>query len=171
MVRVIDGETLVERAGRMLAGVCSTCVVADGARNLHPQLESVPDGPGRGPAAGILGAARAYPDRALLVLACDLPAVPTSLIADIARLAGDWAAPRWQGRLEPLCALYRPAALSVIERRALAGRFALHSLEQANLSLCYLEGEALDRHGEPARIFANLNRPEDLRRFLSSLAV
>ncbi len=168
---VVDGETLVERAGRILAGACSECVVADGASDSHPGIESVPDGPGHGPAAGILGAARAHPGKSLLVLACDLPAVPTGLLTEITQLTGDWVVPRWQGRVEPLCALYRPAALAAIEHRALEGEFALHALDQTNLSLCYLEGDALDRHGDPIEMFANLNRPEDLRRFLRSLGV
>jgi len=168
---VIDGETLVERAAKMLVGICSSSVVADNGRNLHPDLESVVDGPGRGPAAGILGAATRHPDRTLLVLACDLPVVPAALLAGIALLGGDWVVPRWQGRLEPLCALYRPAALAVIGRRALAGQFALHALDQTELSAHYVEGEALERHGDPAAMFSNLNRPEDLRRFLRSRAV
>jgi molybdopterin-guanine dinucleotide biosynthesis protein A len=163
---ILEGETLVERAARRLAQACPEAIVAGGARPALESLESVPDGPGAGPVAGILGAATAHPGRSLLVLACDLPAVPVSLLEEIAHARGDWVTPRWQGRVEPLCALYRPAALAVLEQRALAGEYALHALADTDLASSYLEAEALERHGDPAAMFVNLNRPEDLRAFL-----
>src|SRR5262245_23173248 len=64
----IEGETLLARAARRLGEVCEEVLVADAGR-----FGGIPDGPGRGPAAGLLGAARARPGRALLVLAVDLP--------------------------------------------------------------------------------------------------
>ncbi|MGH9360355.1 MAG: molybdenum cofactor guanylyltransferase, partial [Thermoanaerobaculia bacterium] len=128
---------------------------------------SVPDGAGRGPAAGLLGAAAAYPERPLLVLACDLPEVPAALLAELVGAAGaDWSVPRWGGRLEPLCALYAPEALSALARRAASGRFALHELaDEPGLAVSFLEGPALERFGAPAEIFLNLNTPEDLTRW------
>ncbi|HET9225447.1 MAG TPA: NTP transferase domain-containing protein, partial [Thermoanaerobaculia bacterium] len=50
----IEGETLVSSAARRLGEVCEEVIVADRGRGLLPG--SVPDGPGQGPAAGILGA-------------------------------------------------------------------------------------------------------------------
>ncbi|MFY9821042.1 MAG: NTP transferase domain-containing protein, partial [Thermoanaerobaculia bacterium] len=122
---------------------------------------------GRGPAAGILGGAAEYPGRALLVLACDLPRVPAGLLAELARSTADWAIPRWEGGLEPLCALYGPAALAALAARVQEGRFALHDLASAELAIQYLEGEALRRFGEPGEIFFNLNTPGDLEKWRS----
>lgn len=165
---VAGGETLAAGAARRLAAVCGEVVVADGGRGLLPDLASVADGPGAGPAAGILGAAAARPDRALLVLACDLPAVPEALLAVLAEPArgADWALPRWQGRLEPLCALYGPAALAALSRQVAGGELAPHRLGGApELAIRYLEGEALARFGDPRRLFSNLNTRRDLAAF------
>ncbi|MFL6231611.1 MAG: molybdenum cofactor guanylyltransferase [Thermoanaerobaculia bacterium] len=166
------GESLPALAARRLAGVCSEVVVADRGRGLLPGLLSLPDGPGRGPAAGILGAAAACPDRRLLVLACDLPWVPAGLLAELARpAAADWVVPRWREGLEPLCALYGPAALAALARRIERGLFALHQLAEEDLAVRILEGEELARFGEPEEVFLNLNTPGDWERYLASEAI
>jgi molybdopterin-guanine dinucleotide biosynthesis protein A len=142
--------------------------VADAARGILPGRPSLPDGPGEGPAAGILGAARAFPGRALLVLACDLPGVPVSLLAELAASEGfDGALPRWNGRVEPLCALYAPAALAALEDQVKQGLFGPHRLvERGDLTFRFLEGEALARFGLPEEVFVNLNEPGELKRWL-----
>jgi molybdopterin-guanine dinucleotide biosynthesis protein A len=169
------GESLPAAAARRLAAVCAGVVVADRGRSLLPDLPSVPDGPGRGPAAGILGAAAAHPGRRLLVLACDLPRVPAGLLAELVVLAGgagdDWVVPRWAGRVEPLCALYGPAALAALAARAGRGLFALHELaREEGLAVRYLEEEALARFGRPEDLFLNLNTPGDWERYASAVA-
>jgi molybdopterin-guanine dinucleotide biosynthesis protein A len=165
------GETLAARAARRLGEVCRDVALADRARRLVPGLPSLADGPGEGPAAGILGAARGYPGRALLVLACDLPEVPPGLLAELAADPADWAVPRWAGRLEPLCALYRPAALAALAAAVAAGDLALHHLAASpGLAVGYLDGDRLARHapgGDPAELFVNLNDPKDLAHWLA----
>lgn len=164
-----EGETLAARAARRLGEVCRDVALADRARRLVAGLPSLADGPGDGPAAGILGAARGYPGRALLVLACDLPEVPAGLLAELAAEPADWAVPRWGGRLEPLCALYRPAALAALAAAVAGGDLALHHLAASpGLAVAFLEGDRLARHapgGDPARLFVNLNDPEDVARW------
>jgi molybdopterin-guanine dinucleotide biosynthesis protein A len=159
--------SLVERAASRLAGVCAEVAVADRGRDLLPGLRSLPDGPGSGPAAGLLGAALAFPDRPLLVLACDLPEVPEALLAELARPSGfDWVVPRWERGVEPLCALYRPPALAALAELVARGVLAPQRLGEApGLSIRYLGGPLLTRFGAPARIFANLNTPEELARW------
>jgi molybdopterin-guanine dinucleotide biosynthesis protein A len=167
------GESLPAGAARRLAGVCAEVAVADRGRGLLAGLPSLPDGPGRGPAAGLLGAAAAYPGRRLLVLACDLPRVSAELLAALSRLDGcDCAFPRWAEGVEPLCALYGPAALAAIARRAARGRFALHRLagEEA-LAVRFLEGEALARFGAPEETFLNLNAPADWERYVAGSSI
>jgi molybdopterin-guanine dinucleotide biosynthesis protein A len=166
----VQDAPLAQRAADRLAAVCPEVALADRGRGLVPGFPSLPDGPGAGPAAGLLGAALTYPGRYLLTLACDLPGVPEALLADLTRFheGHDWAVPRWSGpeggdRLEPLCALYSPAALAALERRANAGRMALKWLaEEPELRVRFLEGEALEAYGRPEEVFFNLNTPEDL---------
>lgn len=157
----LDGETLAARAVRKLREVCGEVLIADAGRNLLPG--SVPDGPGEGPAAGILGAALARPGERLLVLAVDLPRVPVALLAELAGSEADLVVPRWAGGLEPLCALYGPAALAALAERVGRGRLDLRTLaETPGLRVRYLE--EIDRPGET---FANWNRPEDREQALS----
>jgi molybdenum cofactor guanylyltransferase len=163
----LGGETLAASAVRRLATVCPEVALADGGRNLVPGLPSLPDGPGRGPAAGLLGAARAFPGRPLLALACDLPHVPVPLLAELAEQAGeaDWALPRWQGGAEPLCALWGPRALAALEARVARGVYALWSLaDEEELAVRWLEGDLLARFGPPGELFLNVNTPEELDR-------
>ncbi len=161
------GAALPARAAGTLAAVCAEVAVADRGRGLVPGRPSLADGPGRGPAAGILGGAAAYPGRPLLVLACDLPRVPAALLAELARFAeAGWVLPRWAGGCEPLCAFYGPAALARLAARVESGRFSLHDLEaEGGLAVRHLEGEDLRRFGDPAEIFFNLNTPGDLERW------
>jgi molybdopterin-guanine dinucleotide biosynthesis protein A len=85
----------------------------------------------------------------------DLPRVPVSLLAELARSDADLAIPRWAGGLEPLCALYGPAALAALDERVGRGRLDLRTLvETPGLRILYLE--------QPGDVFLNLNRPEDL---------
>jgi molybdopterin-guanine dinucleotide biosynthesis protein A len=152
----IEGETLLARAVRRLAGACEEVLIADAGR-----LGGIPDGPGHGPAAGLLGAARARPGRPLLALAVDLPFVPVPLLEELARSEADLAVPVWSGGVEPLCALYGPAALASLEERVGHGRLDLWSLpEEPGLKVRRLGPEDF---GDPARMFLNLNSPKDLK--------
>lgn len=201
------GETLAARAARRLHAVCARVAIADGGRGLVPGLPCLPDAPGAGPAAGILGAARAWPGHPLLVLACDLPRVSEALLRELVRRlpvtegdAGDagevgkagvaveaggasagstaaceagaaadpdWVVPRWERGLEPLCALYRPAALAALAAAVERGIAAPHRLaEAAGLRVRFLEGELLRRCGQPADLFLNLNTARDLEHWL-----
>lgn len=172
---VVAGESLAARAVRVLSEVCAEVVVADGGRDLVPGRLAVEDGPGRGPAAGILGAAAVRPDRPLLVLACDVPSVPAALLARLAeRMAtagGDGSAPapdavvpRTAGGLEPLVAAYGPRALAALAEQVAAGEHAVRALlARDELRIVYVEGAELARFGDPALILANVNTPTDYR--------
>lgn len=161
------GASLARRAARTLSAVVPRVLVADRGRGLAPPWESVADGPGRGPVAGLLGAAREAPGRSLLALACDLPGVPAALLAALAAGSGDLVVPETARGVEPLAALYRPRALAALARRVAAGDFALHPLaEEQDLAVERLEADELARFGDPETMFANLNTPEDLERYL-----
>lgn len=74
-----------------------------------------------GPVAGILSAMAEYPDRAWLVLACDLPNIDDETIEFLLQHASPGLPVTAfrsviDGLPEPLCAVYRPQALETIER-------------------------------------------------------
>jgi len=162
----LGGETLAAGAARRLAAVCPEVAIADRGRHFVSGFPSLPDGPGRGPAAGLLGAARAYPGRPLLALACDLPHVPVPLLAALTFQEGaDWVLPRWQAGPEPLCALWGARALDLLETRVAHGVYALWSLaEEESLTVRWLEGDLLAAFGPPGELFLNVNTPEELER-------
>jgi molybdopterin-guanine dinucleotide biosynthesis protein A len=159
--------TLVEWAARRLAPWCEGVVVA-GPPGLAPHgLRAVADGPAPGPAGGLLGAARAAPGRPLLVLACDLPWLPANSLGRLtaaARAGGvGLALFRSAGGLEPLCAWWGPRSLARLAARCASGDPSLWSLaEEPGIDCAVLDGEALG-----AEAFFNLNRPDDLERFLA----
>lgn len=163
-------HTLLQSTVGRLAEVCGQVVVADRGRGADG-FAVVADGPGRGPAAGLLGAAARFPESDLLVLACDLPAVPTSLLRWLCQQPGDLVVPARQRGLEPLSALYRPLALSVLETRVNAGNLALYGLAaEPGLTVRRVEEHELQQFGAPAHMFRNLNRPSDLEEWAESSA-
>ncbi len=164
----LAGQPLVLRAARKLEAVAGPVVVADRGRRYLEGFRSLADGDGAGPVAGLLGAAAAFPGRSLLALACDLPLVPAALLACLASETGcDWVVPETERGVEPLCALYAPRALSRFAERAAAGSYALHGLaSEPGLTLRRVGTTELLRFGDPARMFLNINRQEDLAALL-----
>lgn len=161
----LAGERLVDRAVRLLREADLEVVVADAGRDLVPAVSSIPDGPGSGPAAGLLGVRAAHPDRPLVALACDLPGVPAALLRHLAtmRPEADLVVPRHDGRLQPLCARWGPRALATLRQRVESSRLALHELaEHPDLEVAVLDPEVLTPFGPPDRLFHNLNAPEDV---------
>jgi len=164
------GTTLVARAVQSMRlllaeGSLDNLALADRSRGLVEDLDSVADGPGRGPAAGILGAARATPGSPLLVLACDLPKVPVGLLRTLVSqpTQGDVVPRHSNGDLEPLCALYSPRALSRLAERVARGEYSLHGwIRELGDTVFFLEGDELRSHGSPIEIFRNVNRPDDM---------
>ena len=169
------GPTLVEWAVHRLAAVkgVERVVVAAGHAGIGSipagidiPAEATPDGPGSGPAAGVLGAVRSRPGRKLLVLACDLPLVPVELLAALADSRADLAAaasdPADPWSMNPTCALWKPGALRLLERRVAEGDFRLYpTLQDSGLRV-----QAIDagRFGDPKRVLLNVNTADDWAR-------
>lgn len=88
---------------------------------VRARYEQIVDGyENLGPVAGILSAMDAYPQRAWLVLACDLPNIDDATIEYlIGNASAEHPATAFESVVdqlpEPLCAVYRPAAREVIE--------------------------------------------------------
>jgi molybdopterin-guanine dinucleotide biosynthesis protein A len=157
------GRTLVGWAAERLALAGLRVVVADRGRQLVPALASLEDRPGwDGPAAGLLGVADGYPAHALVALACDLPAVPSTLLAEIAERLGeaDLVVPLPRGQAEPLAAGYGPRALAVLGGLA-PGSGPRALLEQPGLCVVRLGDQELLAMGCVAESFANLNTPAE----------
>jgi molybdopterin-guanine dinucleotide biosynthesis protein A len=100
------------------------------------------------------------PEAAWLVLACDLPFVDPDVISRL--LAGRDESPftafasAFDGLPEPLCAIYGPSALSILEEHAARGHLCpRHIMAEEGVRL--LELPAAARHA-----LENINTPRDL---------
>lgn len=123
----------------------------------------VTDGIGvRAPIVGIAASLRAL-QRPVFVLAVDLPLFPEILMEHVAHrlLAGD--APcvvlRSGGKINGLCAAYRPSVLDTFERNAARGELSIFQLV-AECGGTIEEENAWGRLAGP-EAFSNWNRPED----------
>lgn len=135
-------------------------------------LPPVADDPrASGPLAGLLGAlgwAGEVGAHAVLALSCDLPLVPSALLSELEDTwCRDPAAPvlaaEGPSGAEPLCAVYAVHAGAALASQALAGELRLRRVLAA-VGAELLPAEAVSRHGDPHRIFLNVNTPAELAR-------
>jgi molybdopterin-guanine dinucleotide biosynthesis protein A len=119
----VNGVAMAERATRAFDGRVDELVLL-GAGDIPESLAWFPrlaDSPGiEGPMAGILAGLRWDPSAAWIVVSCDLPRLGRAAIDWLVshRRPGTWAVlPTADGHnMEPLCAVYEPQALHLVER-------------------------------------------------------
>lgn len=123
-----DGRTLLRRCCDLLreSGCESIAISLRHDQEIPDGMDDVeivrdPEGASGGPMAGIVAGMRLHPDADCLVVACDLPRldVPTLRhLAESKRTDEKFLAYRSEsdGLPEPLCALYSPTALPVMEQ-------------------------------------------------------
>jgi FdhD protein len=144
----VGGETLAERAWRLL-GDCCTHRVAVGKRadELPLPFEVVDDGTDvRAPLAGLVAGLRAAPTELSVVVPVDCPGLTAETLVALARGCRDAAVPQ----TGPLPGAYRRSALPVLERRLAAGELKIRdALGELDVAVLELPEEAL----------ANVNAP------------
>jgi molybdopterin-guanine dinucleotide biosynthesis protein A len=162
----IEGRPLALRAATEVARVCRlVALVGDPKKYRDLGLRVVPDEfPGAGPLAGIEAALCASPAPWNLIVACDMPALNPSIFEELFEAAvqeenADGALPQYSdGRVEPLCAVYHKRCHAVIRAALEAGvRKVTDSLRPLAIRYLQVASEAP---------FANLNTPEELRKYL-----
>ena len=148
----VGGETLAERAWRILGEACGERV-AVGKRDdgLELPFDLVDDGtPIRAPLAGLVAGLRAGSAEISLVVPVDMPALTAAALLELADACRDAAVPR----SGPLPGAYRRSALPVLERRLARGELRLRDA-LAELDVAVVD---LDR-----RLLVNVNEPGDVR--------
>ena len=165
----LGGRPLISYPLRALRGALrDVAIVAKDDTELPPDLGPTPvwiEPPEpRHPLAGIVHALAVAGGRAVLVCAVDMPFVTPALVSQIASADPGGApavVPACGGALQPLLALYLPAAADgLAPAMAAAGplRHAVTALEPHILAI------------EDPRAFANVNTPDDLARAAALLA-
>ena len=159
-----QGASLAAREAALLATVCEPVVLVGGSgRSPVPGVPVVADRrPGEGPLAGLEAALEVAAGAAVLLLACDLPAVDDELIAELARCGDGFGAAGPEARVavdadasQPLCALYSatcaPVVAAALDRGERSARSLLRSLGVTRV-------EASGR-------LVNVNTPEEWERW------
>jgi len=159
------GRAMALRVADKAAGVCgSVSLVGDPAIYSDMGLPVIADRfPGQGPLAGIEAALAASASDSNLIIACDMPAIDENLLEELFTADADCVMPRHDdGKVEPLCAVYRrrchPSIREALEAGIRKVTDALRLLENHGLAIRYIRVSS-------SSSFANLNTPEDWRRY------
>jgi molybdopterin-guanine dinucleotide biosynthesis protein A len=101
----------------------------------------------------------------VIIVACDLPFLSESLLAELVRRAstGDGAWVRGAHGIEPLLACYRRHASPAVRAAIAAGQLAARGLA-TRLRMLEIGPDELARYGAESLLLSNVNTPEDYRR-------
>jgi molybdopterin-guanine dinucleotide biosynthesis protein A len=160
------GKDLLGHTLARLEAVASEVRIVSGPEARHAERGvPVDTDPGTGALAGVLAGLAAARGRAGLVLAVDLPLVPSTLLARLLERADgvDAVVPMSPRGAEPLCALYGPACLEPIRRQLERGDLRMTAFWPA-VRVLRLEPAELADLGDPELLFLNVNTPADLER-------
>lgn len=162
-----EGGTVIEAVASLVRGLFDHVLVV--AADPEPyRFLGLPEArdhrPGLGPLGGVEAALRASPDPRVFIVACDMPFLSPDLIRHMASLpTAPAVVPYMAGRPEPLHALYSRDALASVHSLLAEGERRVYALLD-RLDVRRVEEDEVRRFGDPERVFANLNRPEDYRR-------
>ena len=157
----VGGIAMVARVATALSSSgCDPVVTiggdASGLQRLG--LATVPDMfPGEGPLGGVVTALRWCPERPIMVVACDLPLLSGEVLVAMFEAAQEHpdvdVIVAATGRIEPLCAIWRPTAVPVIVARFELGDRAVHRV------IGHLHSWVVE---VPQLTMTNVNLPADL---------
>ena len=118
--------------------------------------------PGQGPAGGLYYGLSAATKLVGFVTSCDVVCLNGGLIAHlVARVEQyDAAVPCWQGRLQPLHAVYRRTVLPHLEAQLARGELKLVSVLK-KVRTRRIDEDEIRRYDPDGSSFVNLNTPED----------
>lgn len=165
---VINGLSIINRQVAALQPLVGEIfiVASQHERFADTPWRVVPDGfPGTGVLGAIATALAATTADRVVTVACDLPFLTGPLLARLIELAGEPGADAAWVRTafgpEPLVACYRASAAVAIRQAIDEGQLRAGALGQ-RLSIREISADALRTFGNPSRLLANINSPDDL---------
>ncbi len=175
---LFDDEPLVVHIVARLRGLFSEIVVVAAAEQDLPSMpvsvvrDEVPE---QGPVGGLYYGLRASISDINFVTACDSAFLNRRLISHLVSLVPgyDVVVPRWQGRLQPLHAVYRRSVLPLLDQRLANGELRMVDLFD-NVRARVVDEHEISRFDPQGLSFFNMNTPEDyadaLKRWSSNSA-
>lgn len=127
--------------------------------NVRTITDIVPDhGPLSGMHSGLINASNNY----CFFVSCDMPFVPKDYIDYCIELPKDYdvAVPYWNGFYEPTCGMYSKSTLARVEW-AIENNIHKPIKIYPHVKVHTIEEPVLRIFGEPDKIFANINTPEE----------
>ena len=116
----------------------------------------------QGPVGGLYYGLQAAAGEFGFVTSCESAFLNSALISSLLSLCADYdiVVPRWEGRLQPLVAVYRKTVMPFLETQLASGDLRAMNLFDKVRTRCVEEDEIrrIDPHGAS---FFNMNRPED----------
>ena len=160
-----DGEPLIVHLVRRLQPLFERIVVVAAPGQDLPALPvtTVHDEVAhQGPVGGIYYGLRAVDDAFAFVTSCDSAFLNTSLVTHlVSQMDGvDVVVPRWEGRHQPLVAVYRTSLISRLEQQLANGELRPVSLFE-RVRTRYVDEAEVRRFDPAGDSFFNMNRPED----------
>ncbi|HEX6317007.1 MAG TPA: molybdenum cofactor guanylyltransferase [Gemmatimonadaceae bacterium] len=166
----VGGERIIDRVASALGAVTDDLLLVANDPAAVAWLPGVPVQGDIVPNAGGLGGIHAALHRtahAVLIVAWDMPFVPTALLARLRGLGdgADVAVPESGSRrgIEPLCAFYAPSCLPAIEQSLASGDRRVVGFHQ-QVRVARLPASEVSAFGDPELLFMNVNTPDDLAR-------
>ncbi len=166
----IGGKTLIENAFNLIKDYCNKILISSNSPSGYsfPGQRIIPDEkPGLGPIAGIYSCLKHSQSDINLVVAVDVPFINHGLIQFLLSHAADadLVVPvSVQGKVEPLCAVYRKTVIPYLEKM-----IAENDLKVQNL-LRYCKSKKIPVTSEHEfyhnRLFYNVNSPDDLSQLM-----
>ena len=165
---VIGGLSIINRQVAQLQPLVSEIfiVASQDARFADTPWRVVADDfPGTGVVGAIATALGATDADLVVTIACDLPFLSEALFARLIERAGepgaDGAWVRTASGPEPLIACYRASAALAVREAIAAGHLRAGALDE-RLAIRDIREDELRAFGDPARLLANINSPDDL---------
>jgi molybdopterin-guanine dinucleotide biosynthesis protein A len=148
---IFDGETLAERAWRLLGAACGERI-AVGKNEFVLPFDVLDDGSDlRAPIVGVIAGLRAATHDVAVVIPVDMPQLTVCALHKLADVCRDVACPQ----TGPLPGAYRKSALAALDDAVAARRLALHEA---------IDGLEVDVVTLDEAVLLNVNTPDDVRR-------
>ena len=171
VLEIVGDRSLLEQVISCVASLSSEIIMVATEEQVIPQFKDYQDVqvvtdiyPGKGPLGGIYTGLKTSTSTCNLVVAADMPFLNCALLGYMLGLADgvDLVAPRVEGQIEPLHAVYMQGCLGVIEKMMKEGVLGVHKLF-SRVNVRYVEADEIARFDPEQRSFFNINTEGDLQ--------